>query len=479
MTLIYLSAGSWIMLEPWNPHIAVPFFVLFVFQSWLLATGEARVLPGAVFVGTFLVQTHVGYAPLVGVAAVTVLAFALLDTRTQKRDSGWSIWRRPVWISSAIAFVLWLPVLIEQITSSRGNLSRLADYFRGGNAEPIVGFAAGLRLMSAEFRVLPSWLGGTDHNNAFTGAASEASPMWLLIPVALLGVGLIVSRRRAGPRRFLVLAGALLLTGVVTLTRVTGVPYPYLFLWRAAVAVLVVFAVGWAIADATQFTRWRYATTSCVVAAFVVVALGSGGLAWSIIDHPADVSPFEPATKKIASELERRGVPPGGVILRIDTVSLIALQRGVFDELDRSGMSVSVDDSLDYQFGNRRGAAPGDVELVWWVAENGRSLAYLSSLPGAKIVARANPLPRNEENEALRLQRTILSDLEAAGREDLAPKLDSPFVTFALGEVPEVDRGNLDRLAELNAKVIEKGGCRCGVVAMRPDLAPADLYWLS
>src|SRR4029453_13126994 len=101
---------------------------------------------------------------------------------------------------------------------------------------------------------------------------------------------------------------------------------------------------------------------------------------WSIIDHPADVSPFEPATKKIASELERRGVPPGGVILRIDTVPLIALPRGVFDELDRSGMSVSVDDSLDYQFGNRRGAAPGDVELVWWVAENGRSLAYLSSL---------------------------------------------------------------------------------------------------
>jgi hypothetical protein len=34
------------MVEPWNPCIALPFFALFVSQSWLLATGDARVLPG-------------------------------------------------------------------------------------------------------------------------------------------------------------------------------------------------------------------------------------------------------------------------------------------------------------------------------------------------------------------------------------------------------------------------------------------------
>src|SRR4029453_3999013 len=50
--LVYVSTGSWIMLEPWNPYIALPFFTLFVFQSWLLATGEVRVLPGAVLIAT-------------------------------------------------------------------------------------------------------------------------------------------------------------------------------------------------------------------------------------------------------------------------------------------------------------------------------------------------------------------------------------------------------------------------------------------
>jgi hypothetical protein len=481
VTFLYVSTGSWIMLEPWNPYIALPFFALFVFQAWLLATGEARVLPGAALVATFLVQTHVGYAPLVAAAAVMVLVFAVLDVRARKEGSGWSSWRRPVWISIAIVFVLWLPVLVEQVTSSYGNLSRLGDYFTGGSAEPVVGFTSGLRLMAAEFRVPPSWLGGANDADPFTGAASEGSALLLLLPLMLLGVGLYVTRRPAAvaPRRFVLLAGALVLTGIVTLARVSGVPYLYLFLWRSAVAVVLVLTVAWAAANAAQLSRWRNAAVAGVVGSFVVVAAGSGGLAWSIVDHPSDVSEFERATEEIASQLERHGVPPGGVILRLPTISPIALQRGVFDELDRSGVAVSVDESLDHQFGNRRGAKPEDVEEVWWVAENGRSLAYLDSLPGAEVIARSTPLGPDEEQEAKALERRILGGLVAAGREDLAGKIDGPLVGLTLGGVPGIDQRDVGRLGELNAKVVERDGCRCGVVAMRADATPEDVAWLS
>jgi hypothetical protein len=480
MTLLYVSTGSRIMLEPWNPHVALPFFALFVFQSWLLATGDARVLPGAALVATFLVQTHVGYAPLVAAAAVAVLAFALLDVRARKEGATWSSWRRPIWISLAIVFVLWLPVVIEQVTSSYGNLARLRDYFASGNAEA-VGFASGLRLMAAGFRVLPSWAGGANDANPFTGTASEGSPFLLLLPLALLGVGLYVTRRPAAvaQRRFVLLAGALLLTGIVTLARVTGVPYPYLFLWRSAIAVVLVLTVAWVTSSAARLSRWRYAAVSGVVGVFIIVALGSGALAWSIVDHPSDVSEFERATEEIASELERHRVPRGGVILRLDTASLIALQRGVFNELDRSGVSVSVDESLEHQYGSRRGAKPGDVEQVWWVAENGRALAYLSSLPGAATVARYSPLGPDEEREAATLERRILDGLVAAQREDLIGLLDNPLVTFALSGVPGIDQDDARRLAELNAKVDEKGGCRCGVVAMPAEEAPVDIFRLS
>jgi hypothetical protein len=481
VTLVYVSTGAWIMLEPWNPYIALPFFALFVFQSWLLATGDARVLPGAVLVATFLVQAHLGYTPLVAIAAITVLGFALLDVRARKEGSGWSTWRRPVWIALAIVFVLWLPVLIEQITSSYGNLSRIGDYFTGGDAQPVVGFRTSLRLMAAEFRVPPSWLGGDNDDDPFTGAASEGSPFLLLLPLALLGVGLYVTRGPAAVpvRRFVILAGALLLAGIVTLGRVTGVPFLYLFQWRSAVAVVLVLTVAQAIADVVRLGRWRYAALSGVVGAFIVVSLGSGALAWSIVDHPTDVSGFEHATEEIASQLERRGVPPGGVILRLDHTSLVGLHRGVFNELDRAGVPLSVDESLEHQFGSRRGAKPEDVKQVWWVAENGRSLAYLSSLPEAKIIARFSPLAPDEEREAANLERRILDGLVAAQRTDLIGLLDSPLVTFALDSVPAVDQDDARRLAELNAKVDENGGCRCGVVAMPAEEAPVDIVRIA
>jgi hypothetical protein len=488
MTLVYMSTGSWIMLEPWNPHIALPFFALFVFQSWLLATGDARVLPGTVLVATFLVQTHVGYAPLVAVVAFTVLALAVLDARARKVGSEWSTWRRPVCISLAIASVLWLPVLIEQIASSvtgsyssYGNLAQLARSFTGGNPEPAVGVTSGLRLMAAEFHVPPSWLGGDLGGNLFTGAASEGSPFLLLLPLALLVVGMYVTRRpgAAARRRFLLLAGVLLIASIVTLTRVTGVPFPYLFLWRSTVAVLIVLGIVCAAASATRLSRWKYGAATGVVGAFVVVALGSVGLARSIVDHPKETSPFEPATKSVARQLERQRVPPGGVILRLDTTSLAQFHRGVYNELDRSGMPISVDESLDYQFGGRRGAEAEDVDEVWWGAENGRSLAYLSLLPGAEVIARSSPLKPDEEQEAEALERKILDELTAAGRGDLAHSLDSDLAGLVLGGVPGVDAGDVERLAKLDAKVAAKGSCRCGVVAMRPDVAPEDVAWLG
>jgi hypothetical protein len=106
-------------------------------------------------------------------------------------------------------------------------------------------------------------------------------------------------------------------------------------------------------------------------------------------------------------------------------------------------------------------------------------LASVSARPGAEVIARSTPLARDEEQEAVVLQRRIIDGLVAAGREDLVRSLDGPLVAFALDGVPGIDQADVGRLTELNTKVDENGGCRCGVVAMRPDLAPADVSWLS
>ena len=81
VSLLANSMSPLLVHDPWNPHIALPFFVLFVFQAWLLATGDAKQLPGAVAVATFVVQTHVVYLPLVAGAAAVVVGCRLIDRR--------------------------------------------------------------------------------------------------------------------------------------------------------------------------------------------------------------------------------------------------------------------------------------------------------------------------------------------------------------------------------------------------------------
>ncbi|HEX5095126.1 MAG TPA: hypothetical protein VFX21_03900, partial [Acidimicrobiia bacterium] len=53
-----------LLVDPWNPWVAVLPFLLFVLLAWSVAERDRGALVWLVAVGTFLVQTHVGYALL-------------------------------------------------------------------------------------------------------------------------------------------------------------------------------------------------------------------------------------------------------------------------------------------------------------------------------------------------------------------------------------------------------------------------------
>ena len=74
-----LGAAGW--LEPWNPYLALPFFTLFLLHVWLLALGDTKRLLGAAVVGSFVVQTHVGYVPLIVVPLILALVLMRFDLR--------------------------------------------------------------------------------------------------------------------------------------------------------------------------------------------------------------------------------------------------------------------------------------------------------------------------------------------------------------------------------------------------------------
>ncbi len=125
--LLALATIPVVVRNPWNPYVPLPFFVLFVFQAWLIAAGDARALPGATVVATFLVQTHVGYAPLVAAAVAVAAAYFLLDLR--RGNTSDQRWGRALRWSVAIGAVLWLPPILDVILRPPGNLRVVARYF--------------------------------------------------------------------------------------------------------------------------------------------------------------------------------------------------------------------------------------------------------------------------------------------------------------------------------------------------------------
>jgi hypothetical protein len=337
--------------------------------------------------------------------------------------------------------------------------------------------------MAADFKPPVDWLGGREPLNLFGRGVAAAPLTWLAVPALFLAFALVVALRRRCRDlfRYVVLVVALFVAGILSMSRITGVAWSYLFQWRPVltVGVVVAVAVAASLLLAPRLRHWGVARTRVAIlgASLVVVVPLSGGLAIDVARHPAPVKAFEGATASLTKSLERRGAPRHPVLTRFDTDSPAQLQRGVFDALDRKGFALRVDRRLAYQYGEQYAADARDVGEVWWFADSGLALLKLGELPGARVIAMHSPLSRHEEAEARALERKVYKELEVAARLDLAKHLNEPLVAFVVDGVPGIDKQAAGRLGELNAAAA-RGSCRCGVVSVPPQEAPATFRQL-
>lgn len=480
-SLVYATTGSWMVLEPWNPHVAVPFFGLCVLQAWLLTTGTVRVLPGFVVVATFVVQTHVGYLPLVFVLTTVVVGYVVIDWRRRSGPSRSAFrreWRRPVLWACVLGAALWFPVALETLLEPPGNVVAIAEYFVGSDGgEQPVGPRAGLELMAVEFDWPPPWIEDPAPIDPLHRPSRVETSVQMLVPVAGLAAAWLFARRRGDVPccRAVVLASALFAVGTIALGRVTGTPWPYLFYWRSVVAVFVILTIGATFVRGFDLARSASIRGLGVGVAFCVVLLCAGSLTLSVVRDADETKPLQTITSDLVRQALAVGVPSEGVILRLDTGSLLTLQRGIHNEMERLHEPVFVDEELGYQFGRQRSASPDDVGAVWWVAETGRSLSHLTGLPDARLIARVSPLDASREAELTELQRSLASQLTAAGRTELLGFLDTPLFAYVVADIDGVDAQAAERVSVLNARVEELGGFRVGIVALPPDNAPVHV----
>ncbi|WP_334142625.1 hypothetical protein [Rhabdothermincola sp.] len=117
LALVMTHLGPSFLRDPWNPSVTVLPFGLLVMLCWSAVEGDGAALVASVVVGSFLVQSHVGFALLVGVLwAVAGLGFVLGSRNRRRRRA------RVLVVAGVLLALIWAPVLVDQVAGA-GNAS--------------------------------------------------------------------------------------------------------------------------------------------------------------------------------------------------------------------------------------------------------------------------------------------------------------------------------------------------------------------
>ncbi|MGZ6931338.1 MAG: hypothetical protein ACXVK4_12445 [Acidimicrobiia bacterium] len=402
--------------DPWNPYITVYPFGAFVMLVWATTNRDRWAFAAACAVGTFCVQTHVGYAAAVGVlllvAMVAAVRRAPAGGRPRLGDQG------AIGLGLVVLVVLWAPAVIQQLVGDPGNLREIIHYFRHPT-EPGQTFGHAWRAMAAQFTLDPDWLVRLHPISPFSGeptALLERPVPVLLIPFAIAS---IVAVRR-GPRPFRTFALVLVVTiavGTVSLAQIIGPMYEYRLRWIWLLAMLCMAftaAVG-----AALVTRWRAfpPVAGRVVAVLTVVAIV--GLSAFGIARATDVVPPQltesheivALTREVRSRLPHRR---GSVLVRASSFGSFGPVKGLLLTLDRAGIPTRVpnDPGDRLGFGDWRTATSGPRRAELVVAID-RDIDDVARLPGYHLVAYRGVLPyRDRAAVAARFRQRFRKRIE-------------------------------------------------------------------
>ena len=76
------TLGSELLYDPWQPNVLVLPFWLLLITIWAVVADHVSLLPLAVIVGSFVMQTHLGYLFLVPILLAFAVGVIVLRRRT-------------------------------------------------------------------------------------------------------------------------------------------------------------------------------------------------------------------------------------------------------------------------------------------------------------------------------------------------------------------------------------------------------------
>jgi hypothetical protein len=365
LVLMMASIGARNLYFPWSVNIPVLPMVLLVFLTWAILDGSFRLLPVAVVVVSFEVQADPSFG-FVSVVLAAVIAAATLRAmwRARPRPAARAGGVGPRASTLALAFVaallLWLPPLVQQVTTSPGNLTLLARSTRHQGARE--GLAFGLSILGKvavrwpllEFDRVP--LSGPS-GAPTTYVAAGALLLVTLVGILVIGVSHQATHLASGIIAALavsvgLVAGAALLPA----DSLTASAF-WLLAWAPVVGLVTWVIGGWAVwtlasqavsrrSPAPAFPR---AGPWAAAAGIVVIAAAAAANVGYLVARPDPRRRWYPVVRTVTAELARRphdtpyavGAVSPGVALVVGQGLLLALETravpvGANDGFERS-----------------------------------------------------------------------------------------------------------------------------------------------
>ncbi len=385
---VFLSfLGPWAS-SFWNPHLTLVPFALYLLLAAGLAARGASFLPGLVLVGTFLVQTHLGFIPAVA-ACGAVAAFSHLRRRSRETLSAPSV-RRPALLAAGIGALLWAPVVVEEIRFSPGNLTLIGRFFLSGGGTHAFGevFLPVARQLSAVPLHAATLLVPSTSDERALGAG-----ILTLLLVALLPVGRSSAVRRGDTVGVALsdVALAALAVSFLAALKIRGPVHDYLLLWVAATGLL-----GWMALAHAGLPTWseRGQGSAMRRGAGVAGALLFVGVATARSARVASHGPLvrqEPmaSVRTLSDAVGRRlrETPGERALVVLGSHDVWVPLGGVLRDVRREGLAVSVEKDWLDMYG--RSFAPTGTEKRTLIFVLGPEATALRERPDHRLLAEA------------------------------------------------------------------------------------------
>jgi hypothetical protein len=335
-----------LVVSVWNPHVIVlPMLAFVIMAAAFAATGRRVLLLWLVLFGSFLVQTHLAMAPLVALVGATAVV--------AQRQAVGRMWLR----ACLLALVLWLPPLVEQVTHTPGNLTRIVTFFAGGSSSgPTLGDAvvAWSAATTAAFRPGFAVALGLD----FRPPPSASPVVWAIAQVVLLAAAAAWARRRghAGAAWFAAMCVVASVVAVAATTRIRDHIVDHEIFWMSALGALNVGAIAGVVTTGTgglldrhrSIVR-RLSAGACYAAFLVAVGAGLIGMRHVLNrsrtpdDHNVDVL-TEDIRRYVSQAHPRR------LLFRIEP-PMWTIAAGALLRVHKDGVDFAVDDRWTTMFG--------------------------------------------------------------------------------------------------------------------------------